>query len=536
LTNRLDDESQGSLGIEYALDVWGRRKWLAILVFAAAFAAAVNVAMFLPDLYRATASVLVETQQISQEFVRSSVSAGVESRIQSIQQELMSRERLAGLVTRLNLYPDLRQKGVGLDTIIEQLRDDIRLEPTAVEQQMGGRGPMIGFSISYSGRDPQMVAQVANVLASSYVVANTRIREDQAMKTAEFLKGQLAEVKKELDLQEERVTDFNLGHIGELPQQIAASLSSLDRLNTQLRVNGENQVRLLDRRERLERQLTEMESAAPTPSSRAAVPSGAEQLAGLRQQLEELKRKFTDQYPEVVRVRAEIAALERQLSERGASLNAAAAATPAGASIDPKARLVQSVADANVELKALRAEELAFRQAIATYEQRVENMPKRQEEAQALSRDYDVTKERYETLLKKYEEAQLASSLEQGQNVEQFRILDTAVPPRDPSAPNRRRLVLVGFVLSIGFALCVVFLAEKLDTAFHNIDELRAFVGSPALFSIPVILRGADSRRQWRRVALVAVSIVVVTLIAAGSRYLASDNERLVRLTSSGRV
>jgi succinoglycan biosynthesis transport protein ExoP len=536
LTNRLDDQSQGGIGLDYALDVWGRRKWLAILVFAAAFAAAVNFALFLPDLYRATATVLVETQQVSQEFVRSSVSAGVESRFQSIQQELMSRERLAGLVTRLNLYPDLRMKGVGLDAIIEQLRDDIRLEPTAVEQQLGGSGRMIGFAISYSGRDPQMVAQVANVLASSYVLENTKMREGQAMKTAEFLKGQLADVKKELDLQEQRVSDYNLSHIGELPQQVAANLSSLDRLNTQIRVNADNQARLLDRRERLERQLTELESAPPASSARTALSPGADQLTKLRQELEQLTRKFTDQYPDVVRVRAEIAALERQLPEPGGLPATEPSETPAVASLDPRVRLEQSIADTDAELKALKTEELAFRRAVASYEQRVENVPKRQEEAQALSRDYSVTKERYETLLTRYEEAQLASSLEQGQNVEQFRILDTAVPPRDPSAPNRRRLALFGFVLSIGLALCVVLLVEKLDTAFHNIDDLRAFAGGPALFSIPVILTRADARRQWRRVALVAVSIVVVALIAAGSRYLATENEQLVRLTSSGRV
>jgi polysaccharide chain length determinant protein (PEP-CTERM system associated) len=537
MTKPSDDRADEGLGVDFVLEIWMRRKQVALLVFAAAFAAVVSFTIWLPDLYSAKATVLVETQQVSQEFVRSSVGAGLESRIQTIQQELMSRERLADLVARFTLYPDLRKKGVAFDAIIARLRRDIRLEPTAVDQQGYGGNRTIAFAISYSGRDPAIVAQVANRLASLYVEGNTKIREGQAVRTAEFLNTQLANVKKDLDANERRVSEFNLGHIGELPQQVAANLASLERLNTQLRLNGENQIRAMDRRERLEKQLADAASAPAPAAARPALSPGVEQLANLRQQLEELKRKFTDQYPEVVRVRTELAALEQQLSERAATGSTGAAPTTnAVPSIDPTTRLSQAIEDTDTELKALKSEELALRQAIGGYEQRVENVPKRQEEFQALSRDYGTTKERYDALLKRYEEAQLAASLEQGQQVEQFRILDPAIAPSEPAAPNRLQLFVIGFVLSIGLALGAVLLAEKLDTTFHNVDELRAFVGMPT-FSIPVIPTRAAMGRKWRQLALTAVSIAVgVALILAGSRYLASENERIVRLTSSGRV
>src|SRR5207249_2786986 len=136
-----------------------------------------------------------------------------------------------------------------------------------------------------------------------------------------------------------------------------------------------------------------------------------------------------------IRVRAELADLERQLSDRPAAVSAAAKPAAAAPSIDPRARLLQAIADADAEIQSLKKEELSFRQAISAYEQRVENVPKRQEEFEALSRDTASTKERYDTLLKRYEEAQLASSMEQGRQVEQFRILDPAIPPREPAAP-----------------------------------------------------------------------------------------------------
>jgi len=179
---------------------------------------------------------------------------------------------------------------------------------------------------------------------------------------------------------------------------------------------------------------------------------------------------------------------------------------------------------------------VAFRQAINSYEQRVENVPKRQEEYQALSRDSETTKDRYNTLLKRYEEARLASSLEQGKKVEQFRILDAAIPPRDPSAPSRMRLFAIGFCLALGLAIGSVLSLEKIDTSFHSIDDLRNFAAVQTLFSIPLILTTAEKRRQWRRIALTVVSVVIgLALIVSGSRYIARDNETLVRLTSSAR-
>src|SRR5207245_10031194 len=190
-----------------------------------------------------------------------------------------------------------------------------------------------------------------------------------------------------------------------------ANLASLERLNTQLRLNGENQVRTMDRRDRLDRQLTDATLAAPAPPAAAAAHPRAEQLANLRRQLDELRGKFTDQYPDVVRLRTELAALERQVAQ--SPVPASTATSPAAEdTVDRNALLLQSIADADKELKALKDEESALRRSVNSYEQRVENVPKRQEEVQTLSRDYNSTKERYETMLKRYEEAQLAASLE----------------------------------------------------------------------------------------------------------------------------
>src|SRR5204862_3243051 len=294
--------------------------------------------------------------------------------------------------------------------------------------------------------------------AGLYVAENTKIRAGQASGTAEFLRAQVAEAKKELDAHERQSNEYKLTHMGELPQQVEANLASLERLNTQLRLNGENQLRAMDRRERLEKELAE----SPARRGGADPQSDEQKLAALRQQLDDLKARFTDDYPDIVRLRQEI-----KVAEARAARAQARADKP---SADPTADRKHDLAALDTELAALKDEERALRQAITRYEQRDDNAPKRQQDLQALSRDYESTKERYDTLLKRNEEAHPASSLEQGQKLEQFRILDAAVPAREPAAPSRPRLLVMGWLLAVGLAFAAVLAAERLNTSFHNLE------------------------------------------------------------------
>jgi hypothetical protein len=194
---------------------------------------------------------------------------------------------------------------------------------------------------------------------------------------------------------------------------------------------------------------------------------------------------------------------------------------------------VQSLADVDKELAALRENELSLRNAIAVYENRVSNAPRREQEYQLLSQDYTTTKERHDSLLKRYEEAQLTENLERGQQAEQFRILDPAIPPQEPAAPGRLRLVAAGLFMALIFAAAAVFVSERLDTSFHTLDELRSSLAGATLFSIPVIETASDARRKWRRFGLGFVAIVLgLGLVVAGTRYVATGNERIVRLVA----
>lgn len=505
-------------------EIWQRRKWIAVIVLVASAAAVVTAARALPDLYRATATVLVQRQQVSEAFVTSSVTAELETRIEMIRQQIMSRARMIDLIGRLGVHPELTAEGA-IDVAVARFRRDIKLDFTGVQQNTTGRSATIAFSISYLGRDPHIVAHVANTLAAYYVDENSKSRERQATRTVEFLQAQLRDVKKELETLEQRRTDFRIRHGVELPEQFGSNLSALERLNTQLRLNGEYQVRAIERRERLEQQIADAKATATAETQPA---SDSAELRELRLELADLlSRRYTDQYPDVIQLKARIAAIEREDGQNG---NGEHQTAPAAAD-DSLPRLEHGLSAADAELTSLKEQELFLRKLIAGYEARLENAPRRVQELRLISGDYDALQERYEILLKQLQEAQLAENLEQGENVEQFRILDPALPPRAPAAPNRLAVLLLGVIGSMLLAVGAVVTAEKLDTSFHSVDDLRAFVDVPTVGTIHVIHTANDTRRRRQRFVLLAVLLVSgIAAIVAGTHYVASGNETIVRL------
>jgi uncharacterized protein involved in exopolysaccharide biosynthesis len=166
-------------GIDAALDLWRRRRWLATFIFAIVFTAVTSVAVFLPDVYESIATILVERQQVPEAFVQATVTSGIDLRLQTITQQVLSRSRLEGLIDRFGLYADVLQR-VSLEEVVETMRKDIVIEQKGKQQNRGKDDSAVAFTISYKGRDPQQVAQVTNTIASFYIDENLKVREQQA--------------------------------------------------------------------------------------------------------------------------------------------------------------------------------------------------------------------------------------------------------------------------------------------------------------------------------------------------------------------
>jgi succinoglycan biosynthesis transport protein ExoP len=516
--------------VERALAILRRRRLLAAVVFLTLLASAIGFAAYLPDLYQASALVLIE-RQVSEAVARPQASGELENRLQVIKQEILSRAHLTELVERFGLYPALR-KSPSMEDALDQTRRDIQIETTGPEQ-LNGRTKTVAFRLIYTGENRDTVADVTNALAAFYVAQNDRMRSEEATRTAAILNGRLIDAKKQLDHQEENVRAFTAQHTVDLPQQTGVTLASITRLNDQLRLNGEQQLNVMEQRQRLLEGVT-LELQAQNIATPAAPLLGdpaelQKRILSKKDELQQLETRASDKHPDVKRLKEEIAGLEREAAAREADQKAVESGEkPPEPSKDlPPARR-RALESLDGQLARLKQVEADTRASIAQFERRLEGVPAVQQEFQLLTRDQQSAKEQYDSLLKQYNDAQFVASMETDRQGERFRVLESAIPPDGPKAPNRARLFLMGLLLAAAAAVGAVLVAEQLDSSFHSLDELRKFTRVPVLAAIPAI-DAVSGRRRAHVVVQIACALAMIGLVGALSAHVAYGNQQLVR-------
>ena len=504
-------ETQAPHGFDRLLDIWSRRKLVAALTFSAALAIGVGVVMGLPNMYRASATLLV---QPSADTAGEREPAEVERRLQVINEELLSRSRLAEVARRFRLYEGSGRRAPTEEDLVDRMRRDIKTEVRKADEAGSGGAQTRAFVLSYQGRDPATVAQVANTLASWYLEKDAKIDAGAVQSLGE----QVQEAKRRLQEQEKRLAQFQEQHRGELPQQVEVNMAALQRIDARLQLVTEGRMQALERRAALAKQIGDASSAA------AAAPSdpnsSAGRLAKMKGDLADMQQRYTDAYPDVARLKDEIARLEARPPDPGARRGP-----------DPVASLQDSLRETDSEVARLSREEEALRGEAAGYNSRIEASPRRGQAYQEVARDYETTKTLYGTLLKSYEEAQLAASSTKAGGARYLRLLEPASIPVNPVAPDRQRLLVMVLVLAAVAAGGIVLLLEQADRSFHSVDDVRGFTRVPVLVSIPVMVSQKDARRRsLGRGILAASAFASLVVVAALSFQLAHVNERLIGL------
>jgi polysaccharide chain length determinant protein (PEP-CTERM system associated) len=534
------DTARG-LGLASVIEVVRRRRTLALLPFLFVLTAAASLAFFLPGLWTARAVVLVDRQQIPESFVKPTVTGDLDGQLLTLSQEILSRPRLARIIEELDLYPGLRRSH-SIDDVVERMRRDIRLDFQGDAKSRGrGEPRTVAFSVAYSTTDPRTSMVVANKLAGLYVDENLKFREKQAAGTSEFLETQLDEVRARLQEQERRIADYKAQHMGELPEQREANLRTLERLQQQLQLAHESGRRANERRQLITRSLAEIDQTSGLASAGASGPNvtpteaAAARLSLLKQELAQMQTRYTDRYPDVVALKDQIRALEAKVAESQAAPGPKAAPRREGRELRVAPQnpyivsLLQQLDQANVEAKTTGEEVAALNRQIGSYQRRIENTPRREQELALITRDYETTRELFRSLLGKRGEAGIAADLEQRQKGERFRIIEPASLPERPAGPNRLRLLLIGLVLAAGASALAVVIAEQVDTSYRSVDEVRSSLPVPVLSAIPTISTERDRARLVRQRRLATAAVAVGLLLVVGSSFaVAHKNDALV--------
>jgi len=508
------------MSVKDYIGILKRRKLSLMLPFAVIFSIASIIAVILPPVYKSTSTILIEEQEIPPDFVMATVTSFAEQRLQSIYQRIMGTSRLLDIIGRFKLYENLKGK-MTTEQIVDRMRKSIRLDTVSAEvvDRRTGKpsSATIAFTLTYEGKGvPEKVQRVANVLASLFLEENLQVRERQTKETYQFLADEMNKLRAQLNAIESKIASFKALHINELPEVFQVNMQTLnsieqnvERMNVQLRS-------LKEREGYLQTQL-----ASITPLEK--MNEDRRRLRELRVQLANLETRFTDEYPDVIKTKEEIARLEQQLakSEPG---NSAAEGLPDNPAY---ITLASQLASTKADIDSLKRQIIELQRKADEYRRRIEETPKVEEEYKSLIIERNNTQAKHDDLMQKYMEAKVAHGLEKEQKGERFTLIDPARLPEKPYKPNRLAIIMIGLILGVAAGIATASIREYTDDSVRSADQLSSATNFPVLAGIPEIYSAKDLRRKtttrlvkFATVVLVIIGgMTVVALLGYGPAY-----------------
>ncbi|MBN1105216.1 MAG: hypothetical protein JXL84_17515 [Deltaproteobacteria bacterium] len=554
--------------LAYFNSIIRRRRRSFLLTFSILFIAGLLVAFLLPPVFLSRSTILIESQQIPPEYVKTSITSLVEERLHAITQQIMSRTRLTEIIRRFNLYEDMRERFT-TEEIVEKMRDDIKFKTisTDVLSRKGGRAAAeavtVAFTLSYEGKNPGVVQKVANVLASLYLEENLKVREQRASNTTAFLQQEMEQLKAEIGEIQNRMSQFKEAHLQELPEFTPSNLQTISRLQMsldqiQMQINT-----LKERKILLEGQIMNVDPLTPLVDEQGkTMMNPAERLKYLRLQLVVLQGSLSDKHPDVRKLRKEIAELEAQgyetgadvnkvkkledLKQKEASIEATHAPTHPDAArlsrevealskelesqdkeVSPKEKsdqkpdnpvyisLKTQIASADLEIAALTEQARHIKEEIARVQARIDRAPMVEKEYTMLLSDYQNARAKYSEITSKYLEAKVAQGMEETQRGERFTIIDPAQLPEKPHKPNRIAIAVISLVLALGAGVGMAAVREFADTSIKTGEQFTAISGLPVLAVISLVVSREEIRERrvkWALALLGAAVLLCATL------------------------
>lgn len=465
---------------KYVKEGWDlaiRRKWLILLCVILGASIGGVLAWYKVDLYRSETVILVEQQKITEKYVPSVVGGSTAERVSTITQQVLSRTYLQKIIDEFQLYPDQISRD-GYESVIERLRKTIKI------QTKGSGGQVEAFTISFAHEDPMVAMKVTAKLASQYIDENLKIREQFLEGATEFLDQELVTAKEALDKKEKELSEYKLRYLGELPNQLEASLRTLDRLQGEKTRIQESINAVHARLDLLEKTIREYE-ANPTLTHEieGPLPEGKAdpltfRLRDLRRELAKLASEYTDSYPDIIALKSQIKEVEQELAGRHTE--------PGQAPPDPYlAELRKSRKDLTLQLGALKSQIGTVAAHMDNLEQRIERTPHHEQELLGLERDYDNLQKHYQRLHENRINAKISENLDKRQKGERFRILDPANLPTKPEGIPRQLLALGGLGGGIGLGVGLALLLDLLSPTFRRSEDAEVSLGLVTLATIP---------------------------------------------------
>jgi uncharacterized protein involved in exopolysaccharide biosynthesis len=469
-----------------------------------------------PPKYTSQSTVLVEGQKVPDSYVMPVITADFTQRIQTLSQEVLSPTRLRPMIHNLALVkPDEEGKLIG------DIQQNMQVQPVITSMEQAGMAsrktklhatdePVPGFNVTYTDSDAVRAQKICNALTDQIVDENLKERGDIAKDTTAFLSRQLEDAKRALDEQDAKLAAFKKQYMGQLPTDVDNNMKILMSLNSQLDATTQTLGRAQQDKAYTESMLAQQIAAWKSSLSTTNPQTLEQELTQLQAQLLQLQARYTDDHPDVIKTKADIAEVEKKLKEvNAAAANSTDSSAKASAAEPPEIRQLRLqihqyqslIEQATVDQKRLQS-------AINVYQNRTAMSPGVEEQYKLLTRDNDNAQASYRDLLAKKTSAELGTSMENQQEGEQMHILSAADVPDAPSFPNRPILAAGGLGAGLGLGLLIAVVLEFSDKSIRTEKDVVAIMDLPLLMSVPWLGgddedaangTGSARRRFWGR-------------------------------------
>ncbi len=468
-------------------------KWFIILGAAPILAAGFLYCLITPNVYKTSTSIIVVAQRVPENFVASTVTGDISQRIRAIMQQITSRTNLEKVIKEFNLYPEAREV-LPMEKVVAIMREKIEVNIPKTRE-------INSFKLSYEGKNPVLIAEVLNYLANMFIEENLKLREKQAMNTANFLNAELEKIHQKLSARENALKQYKMEHMGELPEQLASNNAMLERLQTEYETVQENLRRAEDRKLLLASQARLGETQANTA---AGEPASTTTLSSLKKRLKALRSRYTEKHPDIVELKSRIAQMEAAQGNQTSEENGSQ--TSGETLLDSE--LAFQLKNIDTEIRNMKRDSAHLREQIAMYKKRIENTPKREQELLDLTRDYDNLRRTYDSLMARKIQAEEAAALERRQQGEQFRIIDPARVPEVPIKPAIGKILLMAFALAFGGPAGVAIGIEMLKQKLYDPDDVESAFAIPVLAIVPLLLTQKEKLKIKIREIIMGITAV----------------------------
>ena len=512
------DEQKSGQGFDEYWAIVVRRKWWILGPLFFGWAIVFASAWFLPPRYASESTILVEPPKVPSNLVAPNVEVDLADRVQSMSTQVLSRTRLLNLIDRFHLYPGYSYSS---DVQVEKMREDIKMDMITGESNISSKPELVAFKITYKAPDAAAAQKVTIALTSFFVDENVRASQEQSEATTLFLDSQVRALGQTLADEEAKVRAYEAQHDGSLPQQLQSNIQILNGIQQQL----QNAQAARERATQNQSYLNSVQSQYQNMQDSQLVPTSIDnQLDGARASLAALSAHYTDDYPDVKRLKETIASLEKlkkELATENRDKMETEEATPA--QVQAGMPLVQLRQQQKMNRQEIEKQENTIRrlsQEAQVYQARLNATPAVEAEMADMMRDFGNMKKEYAELLAKKQQSALATSLEKQQQGAQFRIIDPPSLPDKPYFPDRFKFSLGA--IGAGFALAVLFGfgVEFLDDRIRGEQALTEAVDLPILAEIPPLSTAKELRRaRWVPRLAIAATVLILILLPSGVAY-----------------